>query len=401
MKITNQYLIPTLSLVLTLMLTISCEQDEPLVDRETEVYLKFYGGPQDERLVEAFPIENGETLLLGTVYIEDNIPNGIFLVRADQFGDYLWQTELNNFGDGVSASDLILDGEQILVMGHVNEGNTSDLLLWTLSMNGESLDTTKIGSPDQNERNGHFLINDDNSGYIVATEIWDNNQLVGNAVAEANTTNSDNFWDIQYADQDKAKTVVGIKRLPSGQIMWVGSSNDITEGNSDILISLLDPDGYETESGYYGEENNALDRVYGLYQYGGRLVMAGATNDSGQMRGRIISMGASNDRIQFYDTMTLQRDLDYQLMGYDELGNGNVVVCGFQMSGSEDMDQYLAEWNTDGEAVWEKVFENTNGNTDAAHRVTVGSDYLLLFGETGVTTNQSISLTRTRLDGSL
>lgn len=401
MKTKNLYLIPFLTLVMTLTLTISCEQEEPLVDRESDVYLKFYGGPQDEQLVEAFPMENGETLLLGTVYLEDDVPNGIFLVRADQFGDYLWQTQLNNFGDGVAASDLILDGDRILVMGHVNEGNTSDLVLWTLSTDGESLDTLKIGASDQNERNGHFLINNDSSGYLVATEIWENNELVGNTVAEANTSNADNFWDVQYADQDKAKTIIGIKRLPSGQIIWVGSSNNVAEGNSDILISLLDAEGYETESGYYGEDNNALDRVYGLYQYGGKLVMAGATNESGQMLGRIISMGANNNRIQFYDTTTAQRDLDYHLMGYDELANGNIVVCGFQMTGSEDMDQYLAEWDTDGEIIWEKVFENTNGDHDAAHRVTAGSDYLLLFGETGVVTNQSITLTRTRLDGSM
>lgn len=402
MKNIKSYLSYLLILISTFILTVSCQREEPQRNTQPEVYMKFFGRAFDEHLVEAFPLSNDEILLLGTEYIDDQ-PNSMFLVRTDQYGNYLWQARLSEVGDGVAASDLILDGDQILVMGHAVTDNTSDLLLWTLDMQGQSLDTMYFGNTNQNERNGHFLINNDSSGYTVITEVWENDQLVGNILGNLDPSSSEigGVWDVNQLDQLKAKTVIGIERLPRGEVLWIGANNDVEEGDTNVTVNIVNAGGIESVAIELGADNNALDRVRGIYQMGGRLILAGASNASGQMRGHLIGLGLSGGQVALYDTITTTKDIDFELVGYDEVGNGNVVVCGYQMTGSEDMDQYLAEWDSNGNIIWEEeeVLDNPFGDIDMAHRVKVGSDYLLLFGETGRVNNQDISLMRTRLNG--
>lgn len=372
------------------------------MNNKPDTFMKFFGSYPDDAFVEGFRLENRDMLLVGTESLDGELPSGIFLSCPDEYGElYRFEIALRGIADGIAASDMKVNGDQILVMGHVINGNSSDLLLWTLNTQGEPLDTLVFGNPNQNERNGHFVINEDGS-YTVAAELWAGDQLIGNSVATLNPTASDasQLWDVKFEDLSNPKEVIDLKRLSSGQVVWVGSNNSVDEGNSDVIINLIDR-GFDTKINSFGTSNNVLDRIYGLHEVGNRLVVTGATNESGMMQGRVISFNLSNQEIEFNDTITAEKELPYELIGYDELDNGNLLVCGFQYTATDDRDPYLAEWTESGEIVWERIFDNPYGANDIAYRVEQIGNNILLYGQTSTVTNEAMLLVRTRLDGSL
>ncbi|WP_162555944.1 hypothetical protein [Reichenbachiella versicolor] len=387
----------TLNLLFALFL-FGCESDELNKNTEPNIYQKYIGGAFEEEFVDVKPSESDGHYILATKKINPETESHYLITKIDEFGNTEWSREFG-FGTIAVASDMIVEENRILALGHmILEDLSTEMILWILDFNGNTMDSLSIGTLEESERNGHFVKMTDNSSYIVAAETTSDDNLWDNIIMKLEPNTFDIKWSKNYTTHS-AKNVVDIIEVDKNKIVWIGSNNEPTSGSSSISINLADTTGIKIESVELGQFNGASNLAFGLYPYQSRFIIAGGNNESGSFQGMMILFDI-NENILVQETITQTRDKEFLLYGFQQASNGNLLVSGYQITAVDNQDQMIAEWDSQGNLIWEKVYENSYGN-DISHRISESADGLHVFGTSYAFTNQSVILMKTNPEGEL
>ncbi|PIB35008.1 hypothetical protein BFP72_06180 [Reichenbachiella sp. 5M10] len=385
--------------MITASLFYSCETDEPNQSTQPNIYQKFIGGAFDEDFVTLAPSQDGGAYILATKATGQGDESHYFLCKTDAYGNTEWTNELG-YGTHGQASDMIVEEDRILTLGHMTLPDQSvDLVLWSVDLTGNDLDSVSIDVPGQNEKNGHFVKMSDNTSYMIAAEIWENNTLTDNVLIKVSPQDFDVMWSTNYNIPEIAKNIVDILQVSSSEIVWLGSNNDQTTGTSTLSINLADTMGLKVETVSIGQNNNSLNQAYGLYQDRNHYVITGGSNEQGAFQGFVLPFFVHGN-ITIGNKVTLSRSTEYVLYGFTRSADDNFLVSGYQSTGIDNKDMLVAEWTSTGEGIWEKVYENSYGD-DIAHQLSTTADHIMLYGTANVFTNQSLTLMKTSIEGEL
>ncbi len=116
-----------------------------------KMWSKKYGGSSNDLLINIFPLENNEFMLVGSSCSDDgdvsNSEDGeLWLVRIDIDGNIIWDKSFGNeFNPFLDSATLLSDGSILLGAGLFESGQSWDINLIKISSSGEELWRNELG----------------------------------------------------------------------------------------------------------------------------------------------------------------------------------------------------------------------------------------------------------------
>jgi hypothetical protein len=149
--------------LLSIMISISCESFDEVTPDQGEIYIKLFGGNGTEEGKDLMLLPDGGFVVVGSstsTNMELAANNGgkdVFVVRTDNKGDVLWQSLNGGEGDDIGTAVLLgPDGNSIYVCGEKtqnygpNPGNR-DVFVLNYSLDGALLGEYTFGDTLRDE----------------------------------------------------------------------------------------------------------------------------------------------------------------------------------------------------------------------------------------------------------
>lgn len=216
--------------LLLVLLFISCDEDE-ITHKQSESFIKFYGGPSMDYGVDVKETNNGYAIL-GTISTADK-GTDMCLILTDKYGNSIPDSNTKYYGGDYNDKGsclLILDDGELILLGSYQDSITGDydVFLVKTSSSG-NLIWTKIISDDGNQEAYDLQIN--GSGNLLIVGYTEN---TGISLSTANNQ-KDIFLLLLNSDGDiirKPPRPIGLGDNDIGQGIQIENDGYVIVGNT-------------------------------------------------------------------------------------------------------------------------------------------------------------------------
>jgi len=394
--------------LLSVMISISCESFDEVTPDQGEVYIKLFGGNGTEEGKDLMLLPDGGFVVVGSstsTNMELAANNGgkdVFVVRADNKGDVLWQSLNGGEGDDIGTAVLLgPDGNSIYVCGEKtqnygpNPGNR-DVFVLNYSLDGAFLgeytfgDTLRdeYGTDITNTPAGGFLITStwltgDTSKYFIVETDGALNALSQRSRYVAGSEGVINLSERSYergnigpfeppfACFGSAQQLIGSNKVFKFQSFYYQTNND--DAISEILYGPEDTQSYCTDVRMTSD---------------GGYVMCGYNEVSDELnREMVVRLNSRRELIgdlHFYDNEFGRRISDPGVFQTND--GGYIVISTIELDDPLNDEISLLRLNAGGDEQWRKTY-GSNDNDRGANIIQLEDGSFVLVGTVGFEIN--------------
>jgi len=394
--------------LLSVMISISCESFDEVTPDQGEIYIKLFGGNGTEEGKDLMLLPDGGFVVVGSstsTNMELAANNGgkdVFVVRTDNKGDVLWQSLNGGEGDDIGTAVLLgPDGNSIYVCGEKTQNygpnpENRDVLVLNYSLDGALLgeytfgDTLRdeYGTDITNTPAGGFLITStwltgDTSKYFIVETDGALNALSQRSRYVAGSEGVINLSERSYergnigpfeppfACFGSAQQLIGSNKVFKFQSFYYQTNND--DAISEILYGPEDTQSYCTDVRMTSD---------------GGYVMCGYNEVSDELnREMVVRLNSRRELIgdlHFYDNEFGRRISDPGVFQTND--GGYIVISTIELDDPLNDEISLLRLNAGGDEQWRKTY-GSNDNDRGANIIQLEDGSFVLVGTVGFEIN--------------
>lgn len=212
-----------------------CKKDE--LARDTDFFIKYYGGPELDGGKDILQTSDGGYLLLGTRATGSTTETEIALIRVDTAGNVISERTL---GTGKAGQLFSLANGGIVAVGSVIDGSGNyDMLVTGLDAEGQTQWVRQIGAIGRNEE-GYAGIERQDGGLVIVGLVEDASGFLDAKVILANAVGTVEI-EYEYGFPDQDERAVGVVEVDSSVFLVCGDGDGNTTGKDLFALSIISP----------------------------------------------------------------------------------------------------------------------------------------------------------------
>ncbi len=206
------------------------------------VWLRAYGGADDDQAYALAPTGDGGYLLAGQTESFGAGEKDIWLVRTDAGGDTLWTRTYGDTGWDAATSVVQTPDGGFAVSGFRFDNDQDDAWLLRLDADGDTLWTRTYGSGDRNDYATGLLVTEGHGFIFTGRSQTYGGGAFGNLWLVKTDSLGDTLWVRAYggSEYDYGQTVCP---TADGGYIIVGSTENFGAGEYDFWLVRTDADG--------------------------------------------------------------------------------------------------------------------------------------------------------------
>jgi hypothetical protein len=394
--------------LLSIMISISCESFDEVTPDQGEIYIKLFGGNGTEEGKDLMLLPDGGFVVVGSstsTNMELAANNGgkdVFVVRTDNKGDVLWQSLNGGEGDDIGTAVLLgPDGNSIYVCGEKtqnygpNPGNR-DVFVLNYSLDGALLGEYTFGDTLRDEYGtditstptagflitSTWLTGDTSKYFIVETDgvlnaLSQRSRYVAGSEGVINLSERSyergNIGPLEppFACFGSAQQLIGSNKVFKFQSFYYQTNND--DAISEILYGPDDTQSYCTDVKMTSD---------------GGYVMCGYNEVSDELnREMVVRLNSRRELIgdlHFYDNEFGRRISDPGVFQTND--GGYIVISTIELDDPLNDEISLLRLNAGGDEQWRKTY-GSNDNDIGANIIQLEDGSFVLVGTVGFEIN--------------
>jgi len=295
-------------------------------------------------LYGATPLSDGSFAVVG-VADPGSDRTDIIVARINAVGDVSWSRSLGVATANETATAVVQTSDgNLVVVGYGGYGATSNLLMiWGLSVNGDSLWTRSYGSSGATQGSSVQLLPDGNiviTGYRQGADLQHSDLWLLKCAP-----NGDTLWTRLHG---AGGTDLGNRVLstPNERLIVGGSSTSFGAGDYDVWLLITDSLGNPLSSVTAG--TSATERCYGMASDGGVVWIAGRTAATGSVDNDAYLVKADTSAVvEWARSFTVGRT-EEQFRGVVPLDSGGALCVGWAGANAATPKPWIADVTSDG-----------------------------------------------------
>ncbi len=286
-------------------------------------------------------------ILAGGVTDPDNGDTDAFLLKINSSGNEVWQEVYGDISEDEANYVVELSDGSIAFCGSSIDGAELTLDAWLVITDDEGvlIEEGFYGLNGIDEANTVVETND--GGFVICGSSWDVNNVDSDGLVIKTDANGDEEW-IYFTTGNVYDVLNDIIDLSNGDFVIVGSEEDGTVGDDDLLIERITDDGsamvYSWTFDYDAEDDEAT-RIYtdGTDYYLVGYVTDGTTMDMDAYIANIDVAAGDINWDELYGDV-----FDDEFLDFDFTSDNGFICVGYSFANSNDIDMYLVKTNEDG-----------------------------------------------------
>lgn len=385
-------------LYMVLLAAVAACKTTPAVNPDDSgLFIKMFGGATNDDAYSAVVAADGNYVFLGatTSFTQGtNNPQDIFLVKADQNGNELWNRNLG--GHAGKSIQNTADGG-FIVLGDTVASDTSSFVLMKTDGEGQVQWSINYGLPNRNEVATNVQLTTD-GGYL----------MMGNIL------NNDGSSDIYVIKTDAQGTIIrervyGFANLQNStatiledattkDILWCGTAFTATSATSDIRVVRANDIVNTQWDFFFGGTENEIGKD--MKQVSDGYVIVGTTSSEGSGGSDVFLIKISEQGVlQWSKTFGGAANDEGEAISLTEDG-GYIITGSTESEGEGGKDVFLIKTDAEGNQVWSKTFGGTRNDIGRIVLQTQDKGYLIL-STIIFENNNMLALIKTNEGGSL
>ncbi|MCX6601565.1 MAG: carboxypeptidase regulatory-like domain-containing protein [bacterium] len=295
-------------------------------------------------LYGATPLSDGSFAVVG-VADPGSDRTDIFAARINAVGDVSWSRSLGVATADETATAVVQTSDgNLVVVGYGGYGATSNLLMiWGLSVTGDSLWTRSYGSSGATQGSSAQLLPDGNiiiTGYRLGTDLLHSDLWLLKC-----TPNGDTLWTRVHGGGG-TDLGNGILTGPDGKLIIAGSSTSFGAGDYDVWLLITDSLGNQLSTATAG--TSGTERSYGMGMDSGVVWIAGRTAATGSVDNDAYLVKADTSGIMDWARSFTVGRTEEQFRGVAPLDIGGVLCVGWAGVNAAAPKPWIANVTSDG-----------------------------------------------------
>jgi hypothetical protein len=293
-------------------------------------------------LYGATTLSDGSLAVAG-VADPDNNRTDAFVARVSGSGVVLWSRTLGaSAANDVASAVVQISNGNLVVVGYGGAGATPNLvMIWGLSINGDSLWSRSYASAAATQGNDVQLLPDGNiiiTGYRQGADLQHSDLWLLKCAP-----NGDTLWTRLHGGTG---TDLGnaIRSGRDGRLMIAASSTSFGTGDYDVWLLIADSLGHALSSVTAG--TSATERCYGMASDGGVVWIAGRAAASGATHAYLVKADSSG-AVEWAQSFTVGR-VEEQFRGVAPLDIGGVLCVGWAGTNAAQPEPWIVDITSDG-----------------------------------------------------
>ncbi|HAS46036.1 MAG TPA: hypothetical protein DCS93_36475 [Microscillaceae bacterium] len=359
-----------------LLATIAACKTTPSVNPDDSgLFIKMFGGATNDDAYSAVVASDGSYVFLGatTSFTQGtNNPQDIFLVKADQNGNEVWN---RNLGGHAGKSIQNTPDGGFVILGDTVASDTSSFVLIKTDGEGQVQWSINYGLPNRNEVATNVQLTTD-GGYL----------MMGNIL------NNDGSSDIYVIKTDGQGTIIrervyGFANLQNStatiledattkDILWCGTAFTATSATSDIRVVRANDIVNTQWDFFFGGTENEIGKD--MKQVSDGYVIVGTTSSEGNGGSDVFLIKISEQGVlQWSKTFGGAANDEGEAISITDDG-GFIITGSTESEGEGGKDVFLIKTDADGNQVWTKTFGGTRNDVGRIVLQTQDKGFLVL-----------------------
>lgn len=388
---------------------VGCDTDSNVAPRDTNFFIKYYGGSGNQFGKEVLPLTDG-FILLGTTRA-DNSNSDILVIKTDLQGNEIWSSTFTE--DQVDADDIAMAivelGSGFIVVGNsVNSNGNIDILVLNISATGEELNQVTVGDSSYNDEAADVIITQ--AGNIMIAGASSNTSIIPNG---AGGTYDFYFpqllpdltliptWTGRYgfSGEDKA---IGVRQKANSDFVFLGSTDKEEQNGSEkeldnmIMFQVTDQGLPNIADVTFGTAKKEIANDVTATTDGGFLFVGSSTDAANSSNIYLSRIRQDNSVLGSYEMIS---DDDIKGKSAFEAQGGGYIVMG-DLATNTGSNIYMTRTTNSGAVLWERTFGIDGVNTAEAVLQLADGSYVFI-GSIYLDNQSKMCLIKTNENGDL
>ncbi|MEM1134790.1 MAG: hypothetical protein AAGI07_03040 [Bacteroidota bacterium] len=397
-----------------LIIFFSCADSENGFVKKEQVFIKFFGGLDNDAGAKVIELKGQGYLILGTstesIVVGSNVqPSSIMIILTNYEGVTIWETEIRGIdGDYKAGSFILTDQQEIFVSGTVPEttsGIRTDLFMAKLNTNGDILWQKKIENPTFSESAVEMIETNDNGLVIIGNTFLPNGNEINTSTQDFYVVKTDKEGDIVWQrtygfEEEKADYGNAVVEADNGDFIWLGTTEKNNLGNqgfnSDMRVVRSNNIGNLIWDYLFGSEGNDFGNK--AIKYFNEYLLVGAIGSTQTQRSDVFLVKINNDGQEIW-TQRYGGDADDSAFDISPTEDGGFIITGFTFSyGNGKSDIFLIKTDFEGNLQWHTAIGGQGDDIGNSVIQTSDGGYLIC-GSIQFENNKMICLIKTDKNG--
>ena len=389
------------AVLIVLGLINACDTTSTVTPYQGQTFIKLFGGNGSEEGKDLIALTDGGFVLVGSTTSMSEGGKDVYVVRADNFGNVIWENKFGGLGDDVGNAVILGRNNTIYVCGEVTQDSSlflglRDVIVLNLNLdNGALIGQENYYGDSLKDEVGTNILEIENGFLLTATHQEENSKFF---MVETDQN--------LVAIPDRSKYVTGDEGVNN---LSVTTYNKVNYSPSDppyiCFGSVLEfnSNTYKFQSFEYRTNNQSaiFQELYGsdlnneyctdAYQLlDGGYILAGLAevgNTSNEMLVKIDPNRQQVGDVQIYSNDNNANVRDCSV--YQTRDGGYIVSSTIELPESEGGDEIsLLRTNSEGELLWRRSY-GSNDNDIGAQVIELDDGSFMVVGTIGFDINQN------------
>ena len=385
-------------LYMVLLTAVAACKTTPAVNPDDSgLFIKMFGGATNDDAYSAVVAADGNYVFLGatTSFTQGtNNPQDIFLVKADQNGNELWNRNLG--GHAGKSIQNTADGG-FIVLGDTVASDTSSFVLMKTDGEGQVQWSINYGLPNRNEVATNVQLTTD-GGYLMMGNILNNDGSSDIYVIKTDAQGAIIRERVYGFANLQNSTATILEDATTKDILWCGTAFTATSATSDIRVVRANDIVNTQWDFFFGGTENEIGKD--MKQVSDGYVIVGTTSSEGSGGSDVFLIKISEQGVmQWSKTFGGAANDEGEAISLTEDG-GYIITGSTESEGEGGKDVFLIKTDAEGNQVWTQTFGGTRNDIGRIVLQTQDKGYLIL-STIIFENNNMLALIKTNEGGSL
>lgn len=376
---------------------VACKTTPSVNPDDSGLFIKMFGGATNDEAYSAVVAADGGYVFLGatTSFTQgaDN-PQDIFLVKADQNGNEVWN---RNLGGHAGKSIQNTPDGGFIVLGDTVVSDTSSFTLMKTDGEGQVQWTVNYGLSNRNEVATNVQLTTD-GGYLMMGNVLNNDGSSDIYVIKTDGQGAVIRERVYGFANLQNSTATILEDATTKDILWCGTAFTATSATSDIRVVRANDIVNTQWDFFFGGAQNEIGKD--MKQVSDGYVIVGTTTSEGSGGSDVYLIKISEQGVlQWSKTFGGAADDEGEAISLTEDG-GFIITGSTESEGEGGKDVFLIKTDSEGNQVWTKSFGGTRNDVGRIVLQTQDKGFLVL-STIVFENNNMLALIKTNETGSL
>ncbi len=376
---------------------VACKTTPSVNPDDSGLFIKMFGGATNDEAYSAVVAADGGYVFLGatTSFTQgaDN-PQDIFLVKADQNGNEVWN---RNLGGHAGKSIQNTPDGGFIVLGDTVVSDTSSFTLMKTDGEGQVQWTVNYGLSNRNEVATNVQLTTD-GGYLMMGNVLNNDGSSDIYVIKTDGQGAVIRERVYGFANLQNSTATILEDATTKDILWCGTAFTATSATSDIRVVRANDIVNTQWDFFFGGAQNEIGKD--MKQVSDGYVIVGTTTSEGSGGSDVYLIKISEQGVlQWSKTFGGAADDEGEAISLTEDG-GFIITGSTESEGEGGKDVFLIKTDAEGNQVWTKSFGGTRNDVGRIVLQTQDKGFLVL-STIVFENNNMLALIKTNETGSL